>query len=126
MSFTLTKEQAIQEHRKMWNWIAEQNEKGIHYPHSDELKRQYIKEHTDYEYISCWCFCCEYDEKYNLTFRMCGRCPLDWKSSANGIQCCNDSNHSQKGYYSLWNRSKTPEEAAKYARIIANLSERSI
>lgn len=28
----LTKEQAIQEHRKMWNWIADQYENGVYKP----------------------------------------------------------------------------------------------
>lgn len=57
----LTKEQAIEKHRKMWNWIADQYENGrvgnIH-----AMKQEYIDiEETEYrERILHNCFCCEY------------------------------------------------------------------
>lgn len=43
----LTKEQAIQEHRKMWNWIADQYKNGcIKYIY--EVEQRYIDEYTNY------------------------------------------------------------------------------
>ena len=44
----LTREQAIKEHRKMWNWLAE---------HPDMDKDDYL-ELNDFEYVENECFIC--------------------------------------------------------------------
>ena len=43
----LTREQAIKEHRKMWNWLAE---------HPEKDKDDYL-ELNDFEYVENECFC---------------------------------------------------------------------
>ena len=54
----LTKQKAIEEHRKMWNWIADQYEKGcvtdIH-----ALKSEYMGETGLEGRLLHNCFCCE-------------------------------------------------------------------
>lgn len=88
----LTKEQAITEHRKMWNWIADQLEEAEKLKNdgnlksSDlydvyKLKRKYVENYGSY--ILCSCFCCEYE--YQQQVRMgdnhkedCVFCPLLW------------------------------------------------
>lgn len=125
----LTKEQAILNHRNMWNWIAEQNEKGIHEPH---LKSEYINEHTEFisKDMSCSCFCCEYDEIQDNIKQApaCAYCPLDWDSKANDLFCIRKTKEyeNKNGYFYLWEHETDPKEAAKLARIIANLPERRI
>lgn len=88
----LTKEQAIAEHRKMWNWIADRLEEAEELKNDGDfksdlynilkLKRKYI-EIRGFKNILCDCFCCEYE--YQQKTRMddvykgyCSLCPLLW------------------------------------------------
>ena len=104
----LTKERAIEEHRKMWNWIAEQYENVsevlIELHNIDRLKNYYIKENhselEDYE-IDYNCFCCEYDDQFDGD---CLHCPLEWGGA-----------YSSRDDFVL---------CGKIARKIANLPER--
>ena len=87
----LTKEQAITEHRKMWNWIADRLEEAEKLKNDGnlkspdlydvyKLKRKYVENYGSY--ILCSCFCCEYDKQQYCTDddeRMdCKYCPLLW------------------------------------------------
>ena len=117
----LTKEKAIEEHRKMWNWIADQLENGV----TEEiwtLKKRYCKENE----LSLMhdCFCCE----YNDNFRKCDDCPLLWGAEEyqdttfcvpeyddNGVSWWKANSHSMNEEYA---------EAAKISRQIANLPEK--
>ena len=54
----LTKEHAIQEHRKMWNWIADQYKKRSR-ENVDDLKCMYLHE-KNMEGIYGHCFLCNY------------------------------------------------------------------
>lgn len=69
----LTREEAISEHRKMWNWIADEIEKekrdGIQW-----LKNKYCAQNN--LELRSDCFCCEY------TQRNCSACPdsMGWFS----------------------------------------------
>ena len=83
----LTKEQAIKEHRKMWNWLSE---------HPDKDKYYYFERYKDSVHINNECFLCEYnfqsDEKH------CGRdCIIDW-GDAGG---CVGENH-KLGLYEVY------------------------
>ena len=136
----LTKEQAIAEHRKMWNWIADRLEE--HHPGYDVYmyKMEYMEKNFPYDNIRNDCFCCQYAVQENddndLT-NFCVNCPLIWGTETNTNEFfCERGNYdipiedlslfdyglwiyadklTQNGYYS---------EAAKVARQIANLPER--
>lgn len=111
----LTKEQTIEEHRKMWNWIADQYEKGSVQDCFD-LEKTYLED--KYKDVECDRFCCEYDD-YHGDYD-CDSCPLDWGSESR--TCSN-------GLYSKLCKSTQIEgfdykKAEKLARKIANLPER--
>ena len=79
----LTKEKAIEEHRKMWNWIADQYAAHVEISLYD-LKRQYCLEYK--KDAMNHCFCCEYnffceanDQEENECNRgICAYCPVVW------------------------------------------------
>lgn len=117
----LTKEQAIEEHRKMWNWIADQLENGrrrdVGY-----LKEEYVKENFPVTEISDNCFCCEY-AKYD-----CSKCPVLWgcEDEVSNLLC----EHGGIDERGLWWKAQMCSlrsdyvEAAEIARQIANLPEK--
>ena len=128
MSIQLTKQKAIEEHRKMWNWIAEQYENGS----TEEaymLKEQYCRDHG-YFIISNECFCCEYDNQVaNNVCDGCKYCPLLWgtESKTSDFFC----EYKDTGLWTrMWQLTRYGStilehiEAAKIARQIANLPER--
>lgn len=141
----LTKEQAIAEHRKMWNWIADRLEE--HHPGYDVYmyKMEYMKKNFPYDNIRNHCFCCHYayavqeNDGDDLT-NYCICCPLIWGTENNTNEFfCEQGNRDipfediylfgEKGY-GLWNyaqnltKNHDYEEAAKVARQIANLPEK--
>lgn len=84
----LTKEQAITEHRKMWNWIVtELLEHTIEqlcdeYLDLDHVKQRYLQETHGYENkdrIYKHCYCCEYAKQIAGTpYGRCMYCPVDF------------------------------------------------
>lgn len=100
----LTKERAIKEHRKMWNWIADQYENVtedlIKLHDIGRLKSYYIKtshlELADLR-IDCDCFCCEYDVQF---YGDCRHCPLEWGGCAR-IPCIKTNDGSAGLYESI-------------------------
>lgn len=100
----LTREQAIAEHRKMWNWIADERKKG-----SMVNKVDYLQSHgfDRYEMLSD-CFLCTY------TMKVCFECPLKWK---NGLCFINGSEYERFCDDDVRN-------SHIWARKIANLPER--
>lgn len=63
----LTREQAIEEHRKMWNWLAE---------HPEKDKGGYL-ELNDFEHVNSECFLCYYSRQNEG--ECCGEeCIIDW------------------------------------------------
>ena len=119
----LTKEQAIEEHRKMWRWIAEETEKRQKIVH----KEDYFKEYFPAEIIFCNCFCCEYAVRIS-GISECKFCPIDWDSKYNHCMCMN-KNFRHDGLYSLWGFATSCDdwkEAAELARQIAELPERKL
>ena len=69
----LTKQQAIEGHRKMWNWIADEIEKRKHTCRIFNLKMIYC--HENVLNLQNDCFCCEYTDSIDNT---CDSCILDW------------------------------------------------
>lgn len=93
----ISKEEAIKNHRAMWNWIADQYEKG-----SDMsvqfLKRKYIDtmdSNRDARIeLHASCYCCYYAGINNIVgagneYRFnCDQCPVVWPSYAKEGMCC--------------------------------------
>ena len=132
----LTKEQAIQMHRKMWNWIADAYENGIIRP-IQEAKKEYLNI-TGNENISGDCFLCDYtgpsDCNHNYAFD-CSKCLLDWGTPTNSSATegfCVDKLYynDEDGLYGQLlgltdeNSTYCCKDAANLARQIANLPER--
>ena len=122
----LTREQAIEEHRKMWNWIADQHENG---ELSADLKAKYIEVFFPGESILHHCFCCEYSRLSDNLFS-CDSCPFNWGENL-GINShmCIDKYYEDDacGLYSLWLDEVVygnPINAKILAREIADLPER--
>ena len=137
----LTKQQAISEHRKMWNWIADET-----------IKREEIVDKCDYFSSDMpriiyrplhWCYVCEYARGKCIKlsgsdidcpicnkhcFDMCKYCPIEWESEAEKRMCENKYIADDfKGLYALWCKYCDEEDweaAARIAKRIAELSER--
>lgn len=123
----LTRKKAIENHRVMWNKVAElleeSHKKGEGYLGIPMYKQQALKE-LGYDYDNMpnsYCWCCEYDSlpKFKNAYK-CDNCPLTWGDAG----CCCDS-HSI--YSILIRRVKDGvyDEAAELARQVANLPERT-
>lgn len=108
----LTREQAIAEHRKMWNWIADEIERVKHSVYIIAYKKKYL-EINGFVDIKDSCFMCEYVVNKHKT---CEQCPINsWIYSIDCLgglfeKCCN---------------AKSWQEQAALARQIANLTERT-
>lgn len=74
----LTREQAIEEHRKMWLWIS----------------RQIMKDYVANEKVKSKCFCCEYVIQHGESCRE--DCLLYWNDKCTEF-VCND----YFGYYNI-------------------------
>lgn len=135
----LTKEQAIKEHRKMWNWIADQYEEGrttdIH-----TLKSEYMIKAEIKEVILHNCFCCKYAKEKIVSMissandiasvpDRCTQCPVIWGTEVYShlLPC----EHFFSAYQKLKRESceldklgVDSELCACFAREIANLPER--
>lgn len=109
----LTRDQAISEHRKMWNWIADETEN-----HKRKvLKIEYFLTMGINDIPFNECYCCEFNEQNDSYDSYCGNnCIINWES---GMGC-------MRSYFFRWIvcDSKNWQEATRLARIIANLPER--
>ena len=125
----LTKEKALELHRQLWNYIADESEKQERIVSKVEA---FI--HFGWPNIRQWCWCCEYAEKQ---FRKeethcppyqtrCSVCPVVWNKTDSCCVHCDSP-------YNIWNwlyekGDKADwydlQNAIKYAREIANLPER--
>lgn len=109
----LTREQAIAEHRKMWNWIADEIEKKNKVLGIWNLKDRYC-EIKGFELVLYNCFLCEY------TKANCVNCPIDWKNDSAMYMCERNG-----GLWVKCRDAETWQEQAALARQIANLPERT-
>lgn len=121
----LTFDDAIENYRKMWNWIADETEKRKRII----TKHIYFKE-NDIKECNHLCFCCQYtvdngEYAKMVTVRDCRSCPIDWKITpykADEYQCFKHNTP-----YDWWIEAYDLDDwqlAAKYARQIANLPEK--
>ena len=118
---TLTREEAIEKTRNMWNWIADKTlERKI-----IVTKWNYFRENgIDIDDIPVSeCYLCEYGEQYGAYDTKCKYCPLEFTLANEAFGCLKDDSPFYK-----WNKARLYygdyELAAKYAREIANLPEK--
>ena len=122
-----SRRKALQEHRKMWNWIADEIERtGL-----PVGKYEYLKDSPYRTNLTADCFLCEYTR--DTYGGKCNNCPVIWyknddKFKASVYTPCIEP---KSPYYKfLMNdiRGVTYEEwvtsRVKYAREVANLPER--
>lgn len=110
----LTKEEAISEHRKMWDWIADETENKKRKIKKDEYF--YFNETKIDDIPINMCYCCEFSRK-NPGHCTCD-CIINWGEDKG---CINS-------YFTKWILCDFYdwEEAARLSRIIANLPEREV
>ncbi len=129
----LTKKEAIRQHRKMWNWIADET---IKQKRVVQKSNYFMANDIDGLKLHNMCYCCQYcaqehhdyDKFYN---NYCKNCPLVWESECNSYMCEDKTRDgkftTQNGLFRDWclivENSKY-EEAAALARRIANLPVR--
>lgn len=119
----LTKTQAIAEHRKMWNWIADQVEQGIVVHPVYLLKKEYLKGTSYHKELIANCFLCEYA---GVCSDSCRHCPVI-PESEQGTGCLGGLyrkvlDAASKCY--LDDTQKDRQYAVQLCRKIANLPER--
>ena len=112
----LTLEETIENHRKLWNWIADETERKKR----KVQKEEYFTDDRICEPVAFGCFCCHYtiDPDDTLKYVHCQKCPLDWNVEKIQYAC-----ESHDALYSVWSKLDPWkwETAAKLAREIANL-----
>ena len=104
----LTKKEAIEWHRKMWNQIADKLEKGVLYKSLEIYKEEFLKE-NGFDNISANCFCCEFSGDN------CNLCPVEWTDG----RCYYISSEEH-----LFAIEPNLKRKAELAREIANLPEK--
>ena len=122
----LTKQEAVENHRKMWNWITEETlERKSIVGRFDYFREMGIGLGEDRPFLLS--YCCEYDNqrKLEVGYRICAHCPLDWGSKVDSCMCMDkyeiDDNN---GLLQKWIKEKDYKKCAELAREIANLEER--
>ena len=113
----LEKKEAIEQHRKMWNWIADEIERRQSIIHKKEYFDANIPEE---ERPYCICYCCHYNIlNVEALGEDCPYCPVVWgEGPGESETMC------MSGEYGAWLSSMSWEESARIARIIAYLPER--
>lgn len=113
----LTKEEAVYNHRKLWNWIAEETEKRKEVV----LKEQYFSE-NGFIHIKNDCYCCEYEREF--LDDDCNHCPILWVAAGEEYKYCVARSSPYMKWIIASEIVQDYRECAKYAREIANLPAR--
>lgn len=135
----ISKEEAIKNHRAMWNWIADQYEKGSN-KMVQILKREYVytmdPNRDECIKLHAFCYCCYYagrnnifDTANNYMFN-CDQCPVVWPSYAGEGMCC-EGPSGTIGLYALIEKCTTfykgfdevRNTLVKMCRFVADLPE---
>lgn len=128
---SISKSEAIENHRKLWNWIANRNKECIDAQTKPIDKKQYFTENAIPSSLRPeWnCYLCDYAlyQAEGDADNRCKFCPIDWSNrGAFNVSECIDNN--EDSIYGLFLESVTfedTEECARLAKIIANLPERN-
>lgn len=118
----LTREQALFEHRKMWNWIADETLKRKVCVTKEDYFETFKNEYSDKIESNCWC--CEYiKNKYG--FRKCSKCIIDWNKCGEPVSFICMSGLFGKWFdlVIIYYKSNDYEKASDLARQIASLPE---
>lgn len=127
----MTKEEAIVNHRRLWNEIADMLDRGERYDHVDVLKRQALNNIGEENDIHNNCYCCEYAKND------CRKCPVIWNNERYYDYMCETGyddifddlydvkDKSEWANFLILIKQKDYDIAAEIAREIANLPERS-
>lgn len=117
----LTREEAIANHRKMWNWIADETERLERVV----LKPEYFKKHSisNNDIPLHFCYCCSFDLHF-WHLPLCGACPINWGVNVELKSCCDKKTPYKKWGIIVHHYPFDWKSAAKLAREIANLPER--
>ena len=109
----LSKGRTIREHRKLWNWIADETLKQRRRVMKEEYFEVHKEEYPIIPHEECWC--CEYSREDD-----CSDCPIDWGKDKDKFIGCTHS------LYRDWVTCCTNEyiKASQIARQIAELPER--
>ena len=106
----MLREKAIEEHRKMWHWLAEN-------PGSSKLT--YLRIHYGGAKLFNDCFLCQYAaENCGAYMNMCDCCPLEWP----GDKCTEGGDGLYVSWLNVWTV-RDYEQTAKIALQIAELPE---
>lgn len=119
----MTKQEAIEGHRKMWRWIAKQIEKRKYVGSISELKDKWCKKN---EYVlDNECFCCEYvyENSLDIDEDCINMCPLMWGVSTK--DGCMKMENGSKGLYGKILHCGNYKKQLALARKIAELQERT-
>lgn len=118
----LTKEKAIELHRQLWNYIADESERtGKIVSKSDAFY------HFGWGYnVQALCWCCQYCDFG------CGKCPIEWPDGsciATDTSLFNKWRYAKERIYMCLENDEVDykkylKRYIKYAREIANLPER--
>lgn len=117
----LTREQAIAEHRKMYNAMADEIEKKKRRISVFEWKTDYLYKIGFYG-LDNDCFLCQYTTEKFPKEKCQFVCPLIWGNKTG--DSCMTNEGKQKGLFTRLLFAKTWKEQAALARQIANLPER--
>lgn len=114
----MTKQEAIENHRKMWNWIADETLKR----ERKVYKSEYFAEiHGGHRInIISDCFCCQYD--FECLKGNCISCPIIFSRLDKLRLNCMSIGSPYKHWRETYNYDYT--NASIYAKIIADLPER--
>lgn len=112
----MTFEEAVVNHRKMWNWIADETERR-----QDIVdKRDYFDAHNIPPYsVDNRCYCCAYvcglpEEVLHIS---CGElCPVVWNPDRSHASCISFGTA-----FTNWASAAAWRDRARYAREIADL-----
>lgn len=137
----ISKEEAIKNHRAMWNWIADQYEKGSNRS-VRFLKREYIdtmdSNRDERIKLHASCYCCYYAGINNIVgagnkyMFNCDQCPVVWPSYAEEGMCCEGTSRTiGMGLYKLIEKCTASYKVAdeirdilvKLCRLVADLPE---
>lgn len=114
----LTREQAILEHRKLWEWIRDQTQSKKRVVRKGEYFDVYRDRYACRPKNDC--FCCEY--AFEKTYggdpygTICEKCPLEWVTGR-GEKCM----HCDDGVYDEWVEETDYKRAAILAGKISKL-----
>lgn len=109
----LTRDKAIEEFRKMWNWIADETERCGEKMWPEDYLHEFGFDWVQDDFL------CEY-KRQNKTCACCGNCPISFNEDGGPAKDCEDAGSP----YDAWYWEEDWKKAAELARRIANLPER--